>query len=242
MEENQKPRPAFILLERGEKLAGWIYFPFYLVLISLGLSFLFMALGRDVTAPRNLLYMNIIYGVINFCVLTLCFRRYLGKSLRQARRFPGRFFAAVGIGFAIYYFGTVLATILIQSIEPGLENINDSALEQIAGHGMILMVLYTVLLVPTVEELMFRGLIFSSLRPRSRALAYLVSMLAFSVMHVLGYVGSYPVRTLALCCLQYLPASFGLAFALEFSGSIWASIGVHTVANLVAMLAMAFVK
>ena len=135
MEENQKPRPAFILLERGEKLAGWIYFPFYLVLISLGLSFLFMALGRDVTAPRNLLYMNIIYGVINFCVLTLCFRRYLGKSLRQACRFPGRFFAAVGIGFAIYYFGTVLATILIQSIEPGLENINDSALEQIAGHG-----------------------------------------------------------------------------------------------------------
>ena len=242
MEENRKMRPAFILLNRGEKIAGWIYFPFYVLIISLVLAVIFMLMGRDVQAPGNLLYLNLIYGVINFCVLTVCFHKYLGKSLRQVRQFPGRFFAAVGIGFAIYYFGTVLMTILVQLVEPGLENINDNALGGLAEHGMILMIIYTVLLVPTVEELMFRGLIFSSIRPRSRFWAYAVSMVAFSLMHVLAYVGSYPLRTLLLCFLQYLPASFGLAWALEYSGSIWASIGVHTIANLVAMLAMAFMK
>ena len=89
---------------------------------------------------------------------------------------------------------------------------------------------------------MFRGLIFTSIRPRSRFLAYLVSMLTFSVMHVLGYIGSYPIGTLGLCFLQYLPASFALAWALEFSGTIWAPICVHTIANLVAMLAMMFLS
>ena len=242
MEENRKIRPAFILLTRGEKIAGWIYFPFYVLLISVALTVIFMFLGRNVLDPGNLLYLNLIYGGINFCVLVVCFHKYLGKSLRQVKHFPGRFFAAVGIGFAIYYLGTVVMTVLIQFIQPGLENINDSALEGIAKHGMILMIIYTVLLVPTVEELMFRGLIFSSIRPHSRFLAYAVSMVTFSMMHVLSYIGQYPVSTLGLCFIQYLPASFGLAWALEYSGSIWASIGVHTLANLIAMLAMAFMK
>ena len=78
MEENRKPRPAFILLNRGEKIAGWIYLPFYLILISLMVAFVFLFLGRDLTAPKNLLYVNLIYGVINIVVLTICFRKYLG--------------------------------------------------------------------------------------------------------------------------------------------------------------------
>ena len=151
MEENRKPRPALILLSRVEKIAGWIYFPFYILLISTALAILFMIMGRDVRDPNNLLYMNLIYGVINFCVLIVCFHRYLGKSFRQARQFPGRFFAAVGIGFAIYYFGTVLITVLEQLIQPGLENINDNALGDMAQHGLLLMIVYTVLLVPTVQ-------------------------------------------------------------------------------------------
>lgn len=242
MEENRKPRPALILLNRGEKIAGWIYFPFYIFLISVIVAIVFQILGRDLTEPKNLLYVNLVYGVINFVVLAACFHRFLGKSFRQARQFPGRFFAAVGIGFAIYYLGTVLISTLIQTIQPGLENINDANLAGIAEHGMLLMVLYTVLLVPTVEELMFRGLIFSSIRPRSRFWAYAVSMLVFAVMHVLNYLSSYPIGTLALCFLQYLPAGFALAWALEYSGSIWASICIHTINNAAAMLFMALLK
>ena len=242
MEENCKPRPAFILLNRGEKIAGWIYFPFYILLLSTALLIVFSIMGWSVTDPSNLLYMNLIYGVINFVAVVICFHKYLGKSFRQARQFPGRFFAAVGIGFAIYYLGTVIISNLIDLVQPGLENINDANLEGMAEHGMLLMVLYTVLLVPTVEELMFRGLIFTSIRPRSRFWAYLVSMLAFAALHVLGYVFSYPVSTLALCFLQYLPAGFALAWALEYSGSIWASVCVHTIVNTVAMLAMAFMN
>ena len=242
MEEKRKMRPAIILLNRGEKIAGWIYFPFYILLISLMLAIIFRILGRNFMEPGNLLYLNLIYGAINFCVLTVCFHKYLGKSLRQVKRFPGRFFAAIGIGFAIYYFGTVIVGNIVQFIEPGLENINDSNLEGIAEHGRLLMVVFTVLLVPTVEELMFRGLIFSSIRPHSRFWAYAVSMVVFSLMHVMGYVGQYPLSSLGLCFLEYLPASFALAWALEYSGSIWAPICIHTLINLMAMAAMLFMQ
>lgn len=239
MPENQKPRPAFLLLSRGEKIAGWIYFPFFILLLSLILTIVFLVLGLDVLDEAQQLYMNVIYGGINFVVLGLCFRKYLAKSLRQAGHFRGRFLVAVAGGFAIYYFGNILAALVTQLIQPGMENINDSHIEDLAGHGFALMCLFTVILTPLAEELMFRGLIFSSLRPRSRFWAYAVSMTAFSLLHVLGYIGAYPLSTLALCLVQYLPAGFALAWALEYSGSIWASIGVHMLANTFAMLVMA---
>ncbi len=235
MDENRKPRPAVIPLERGEKLAGWIYFPFYLVGISFGLSFLFMYLGRDPSNPRNLVYMNLVYGCINVCVLTVCFRRYLRRSLRQLGQFPGRFLTAAAVGTAIYFFGTSAAVYLTELISPGLENINNAAIEEISEYGVPMMTAFSVLLAPIAEELLFRGLIYGSIRPRSRFWAFAASMLAFSALHVLAYVREFPASTLLLCLVQYLPASFGLAWALEHSGSIFAPIAVHMLANAVSM-------
>ena len=235
MDENRKPRPEVIPPERGEKIAGWIYFPFFLVGISIGLSYLFLFLGRNPTDPGNLVYMNLLYGVINVCVLTVCFWRYLRKNLRQLGQFPGRFLTAVIVGLAIYFIGTTIITYLTELIDPNLENINNAAIEELAESGVPLMTVFSVLLAPIAEEILFRGLLFSGLRPRSRFWAYVVSILAFSALHVISFVGSAPVLTLALCFVQYLPASFGLAWALEYSGSIYAPIAVHMLANAVSM-------
>ena len=93
-----------------------------------------------------------------------------------------------------------------------------------------------------MRDILFRGMIFTGIRVHSRFWAYAVSMLAFSLIHVMGYVGQYPLHTLALCYLQYLPASFALAWALEYSGSIWAGICLHMIANTIAMSVMLLVK
>ena len=238
MPENTKPRPALILPERYERIIGWIYMPLFFIGLPMLVSIAAMLLGFNVMSTGVQLYLSIGLELFSFLLLAVCFHRYLGRSLRQARCFPGRYVVAVVAGVVIYYFGTALVSYLTQLIEPGLENINDNTIESMAGINVPLMLVYTILLAPLVEELLFRGMIFTSIRVHSRFWAYAVSMAAFSLIHVMGYLGRYPLHTLALCFVQYLPASFALAWALEYSGTIWASISVHMIANTIAMAAM----
>ena len=237
MEETLKRRPEFIPLERGEKIAGWIYLPFFFVLVELALAFAFMAVGRDIYVPRNQMYLILLRGGIHLCVLAVIFRKYLRKNLRQTEEFPGRFFIAVAIGLGIYVLGNLLVSGLLTWIDPEFENVNDNNIIEMAEYGPALIVLYAVFLAPPTEELVFRGLIFSAIRPRSRFWAYAVSIVTFSLMHVVGYMGMYPMRTLALAFVEYLPAAFGLAYTKEYSGSIWASICVHMLVNAIGMRA-----
>ena len=240
--EKRHCRPAIVLLEPTEKILGWIYLPIYFLLLSLLLTFVFMLFGWNVLDHAAQLHMNAIYGAINFIALAIIFRRYLLKSARQVGLFPGRFFLAVFVGFLIYYFGTALMTILTNLIAPGLENVNDASLEAMADFGMGELAVFTILLAPLAEECLFRGLIFTSLRTHSRFLAYAVTIFVFSLIHVFGYLGSYSITELALCFWQYLPASFALAWAMEYSGSIWGSISVHILANAVATLGIALTQ
>ena len=238
MPEYTKPRPAVVLLEPYEKIIGWIYLPLFFVVLPVVLTFAAMLLRIDVLSLRVQVLLNAGLELCSFLLLAVCFHRYLGRCFRQTRSFPGRYFLAVVVGVVIYYFGTALMSFLTQLADPELENINNSTIETMAGANIPIMLVYTILLAPLVEEILFRGVIFTSLRAHSRFWAYAVSMVAFSLVHVMGYVGQYPLLTLALCFVQYLPASFALAWAMEYSGSIWASITVHMIANTIAMAVM----
>ena len=238
MPESTKPRPALILLEPYEKIVGWIYLPLFFLGLPMLVTIAAMLLHINVLSVRVQVLLNAGLELFSFVLLAVCFHRYLGRCFRQTRSFPGRYFVGLVVGIVIYYFGTALMSFLTQLIEPGLENINNATIEDMAGANVPVMLVYTILLAPLVEELLFRGLIFTSLRPRSRFWAYFISMAAFSLIHVMGYVGQYPLLTLALCFVQYLPASFALAWAMEYSGSIWASITVHMIANTIAMAVM----
>ena len=91
-----------------------------------------------------------------------------------------------------------------------------------------------VFLAPLVEEPIFRGGIFGLLYERSRFAAYIVSMLLFSLAHVLGYAIADPVYWIYL--LQYLPASWMLCRTYERCRSIWGSILLHMMINGISVL------
>lgn len=235
----KRERPALVALERREAVAGWVYLPVYLLLLSIILTYVFHWLGFDLNSEAMQLHLNVVYGLVNFVVVWLIFRRYLIKSFDNVKKFPLRFVIAVLAGFAVYYFGSWVTEVLAESLTPGFENVNDESLGAMGAYGMWELALYAAVLVPVAEECLFRGLIFTSLRPKSRFLAYAVTIAFFSFIHVMGYFRLYPPMTLLLCFLQYVPASFGLAWALEYSGSIWAPVTIHTLANTMALIGVA---
>ena len=240
-----EPTPAIILPEPRERRAGWIYLPFYFLLLSLALgqiaAYLMTELGLMLDEQKLAIHLNFVYGLINFCFVSICFRRYLLRSAKQIPKFVGRFFTALFGGFAIYFAGNIVMGILTQIISPSMENVNDAAIQTMLGINTVEMVLFTVLFAPLTEEVLFRGLIFTFLRTRSRAAAYIVTILVFSAIHVIGYIGKESVLHIVLSFIQYFPASFALIWAMEFGGSIWASIGVHTLANGLTIILMLLV-
>jgi len=225
-------------LKRREAIAGWIYLPFYLFLLSLILSMVMIALDIDLMDATAQADLNLLYGVINFIIVCLIFHRFLILNLSNVvRRFWG-FIQAVILGFVLYWVGTTAIGMLVTWLSPEMTNHNNEAVEMLAGSNYRAMLLYTVALAPVIEESLFRGLIFSSLHRTSRIAAYIVSTLAFAALHVAGFIGTAPWLDLVLSLLQYLPAGIAMGWAYERADSIWAPIAIHVIVNAIAMLAL----
>ena len=188
-----------------ESVAGGVYFIFQLVLLPSILRWVNAQLSQPLTQTE----LNFTYYLINF--------------------------QAVVLGLAAYYACNFLTLRLIRLLVPGFTNYNDAVISAMNRSGRYLMVVSTVILVPPAEECVFRGLIFRNLYGKSRWVAYVVSILAFAAIHVLGFIGKYSPLELVMAVLQYLPAGLSLAWAYTKSDTIFAPIIIHACINLVAI-------
>ena len=223
-----------IPITRNETVYGWLYMAFELIL----LPSLLHGVNGSLAVPFTEAELNFIYFIVNFIAIAWIFHRFLGKSLRKVRQHPAYFCQAVVLGLAAYYACKALLDILIPWFHPGFRNLNDEGILTMARNSRFLMTVGTVLLVPTVEECLYRGLIFRKLCDVSPWAGYLVSMSAFALVHIIGFVGTYSPRDLLVCLLQYLPAGLCLAWSYKKADTIYASILVHALINLRSIMLM----
>ena len=215
-------------------LLGLVLMGLDLLIFPILLRFLNTVLGN----PFNLTQLNFTLFVLNFLLVILLFRGFLLENLRTALRDTKQLLSSAGLGFLLYYGGAVVMAYLILTIRPDYVNINDQAIGTLTGYSYPMMLTGTVLLVPTAEEMIYRGLLFTPLQRRNRVLAYGVSACVFSLVHLLNYLTVADPLLLLLSFLQYLPAGIALCWAYERADSIFAPILIHTAINLIAMLAL----
>ena len=227
MKKSSLPTP----LTRGETRNGFIYMAISLIalpwLLSEGNAFL--------AKPLSLGKVNFIYYFINFAVIVWLCRKFLSQSLSIALKIP---FPVVWYGILGYLGSKALGEllgILTLLLYPDFSNINDQTIISMLREDSQLIIWGTVLLVPVVEELFFRGLIFRNLHGKNQVAAYLVSMVLFSLIHVAGYIGAFSPLHLFLCFLQYLPASFCLCWCYCQTGTIITPMVMHAVTNAMSI-------
>ena len=92
-----------------------------------------------------------------------------------------------------------------------------------------------MVLAPIVEETLVRGLLFGVIRRKSRILAYAVTILFFSVIHVWQYLVLYDFREVLLAALQYIPAGIALGWTYEKANTVWAPIFLHMTINAISL-------
>jgi membrane protease YdiL (CAAX protease family) len=218
----------------NETISGFLYLAFQLLLMPELLNFI----NDNLQQPLNSAELNFLFYFVNFIAILVIFRRFLGNSLDQVWQHPIWFLESVILGFVFYYLCKIALDWLMDHFVPSFSNYNDDAIAAMSKSNYFLMFLGTVILVPPVEECFYRGLIFRNLYPKSRWAAYVVSILAFTMIHIMGFLGRYTALELLLAVIQYLPAGFCLAWAYARSNTIFAPIVIHAAINYVGISQM----
>ena len=223
-----------ISLSSSETISGIIYLALQLFVLP---EILYWINGR-IQHPLNDAEINFVFYFINFMAMLVIFHNFLGGSARQAVQHPVLLIEAVILGLVFYYVCMYGTNILISLLSPGYANYNDEAIFTMSQGNSFLILISTVVLVPPVEECMFRGLVFRNLYGRNRFLAYTVSIVLFAAIHILGYIRVYSPLELALATLQYLPAGLCLAWSYARANTIFAPIFMHAAINYITIHAM----
>lgn len=230
----RKSRSISCSLSSQETIGGAVYLAFQLLLLPGLLTWCNAKLSR----PLNSAELNFVFYLINFIAMLLIFHDFLGKSATQVGQHPAYFCQAVILGFVAYYACNWVTTWIIRQLVPGFSNYNDEAIAAMSQGSRFLMVVGTVILVPPVEECLYRGLIFRNLYGKSRWAAYAVSILVFAMVHILGYIGRYSPLELLMAVLQYLPAGLCLAWSYTKADTIFAPMLIHAAINFISINAL----
>lgn len=217
-----------------ETLTGFGYLFFQLLVLP---SILYM--GNDqLQRPLTEAELNFVFYFLNFLAMLVIFHDFLGRSFAQALRHPINLIEAVILGFVAFYAARYLTESLIRILLPGYSNYNDSSIAAMKQTNAFLMLIGTVVLVPPFEECIYRGLIFRNLYGKNHLVAYVISILAFSMIHILGYIGQYAPLELFMAFLQYLPAGLCLAWSYVRGDTIFAPILIHAAVNYITINGM----
>lgn len=187
-------------------------------------------------------------GILFFSVLAYC--SFIPAKTRdfifwgEGDRTSQRFFKSVGIGalsWLISYPFVLLMGILTRFISGKIWG--DYAIEQVAvkqlknalGHPILFGILAfaVVILVPFLEELLFRGFLQSYLKKKmGRLSSILLTAAIFAVVH---FAPSQGVGNFTLIFSLFVLALF-LGFLYEREENLWAPIALHTTFNGLSVL------
>lgn len=224
------PRAFTSALNRREAILVLLYMPIHMALLQWLLTGL---VERGTLTPGNA---NLVYYAVGFGYMLLAAFGFLRRDYDALADRPLRCIAEVLMNYSLMLAFNMLIGTLLLLVLPEEQNPNNQTLMRAAAQESRAVMATVTYLAPLTEEMMFRAGIFGLLRRKSRTAAYVVSVLAFSLYHVLPYAVQEPVYWVYL--IQYLPASFLLARCYERSNSIWCSTFFHMLVNGVSFSAM----
>ena len=215
-----------------EQSAGWVYYLFQLFLLPELVILILNLFHQSVT----IFSVNFIIFLVNFIGFYCIFISFLKDSFKVFTRNLKRILAIVFLGFVVYWVANALMHYLVLSVSPDHNNLNNAAIGTIAKDHLFLLLVGTVLLVPVAEELVFRGMIFGALYNQNKLFAYVLSAVAFSLIHLLGYLDDMTLIQALLSFMQYLPAGIVLAWTYAKTDTIFTPILIHAIINLIGTL------
>jgi len=186
------------------------------------------------------IYVDFTINLIALVIMIYFSRQLLYESFFEFFGGVKKVFNNLWIVFFSFFIAFTLKVVIMMS--PLLEkftNLHDESIDEgmTTVGGDLYWIMYLVVLAPITEELIYRGVIFAGLKKRSKILAYVVSILMFSLIHVVFEAMSEGWGYL-LVTLEYVPMSIALAYVYDKTNSIYSSMLLHMLNNFLAVYAV----
>ena len=218
-------------MKKAEQVLGIIYIPIHAAAMPLLVALIGALAGAELSGP----YQMLLYYTISFVLVFIMMFSFLRESFSDFIGDFRRSVRAVIFGYVIYRTLLWVAALLMDPFVTGNDPNSEAIIADIAANFKIMLVVTSVL-APIVEETIFRGALFGAIRQKNRALAYIVSVLAFSLFHLWdALLFEFSWNTL-LHIVYYIPPSIALAWCYDSSGTIWAPVLLHSLMNVFSSL------
>lgn len=216
-------------LTRSETIVGWVYLPIHVLILPILLGLLVLLYPSGDLSETSL---QLVYYLIGLMVVILFYRKLLRREFDHLCDSPLSFFYGFAAGYLLWYALSSLATVIMLLLGAEETNPNNDYIATLSQQDYRLMMTVGVFCAPILEEILFRGVVFQSIRKKNRLLAYIISIALFSVYHVWQYAIWDPFQL--LYALQYIPITLALTWSYERSGTLWAPIALHMFNNYTA--------
>lgn len=173
-----------------------------------------------------------------FIALFITFKDYILISFKKFKENCGSILKWVFTeGIIILYATSILSNLVVMLFQDGssTSSANQNLFLTMLNSDVLLMFIQAAILAPLVEELLFRGLLYGSLREHNKVLAYVVSSLVFGFMHIYNGLLAGDMSQL-LYLISYGSMGFIFSYAYEKKGNIMAPILLHATNNTIAII------
>ena len=230
-----KKRAFRFPMTKTEGVIGWVYvfvhvFAMTYILSALN-TYVFPAMGFQL----NNGYLNLLYYGIGFVFLLTTLFKFMKQSFADLCSNVLDTLIGVGAGYILYILLSYAVNSFLGLFLTDLTNPNSSAVATETRLNPNTMLAIGVLLAPIVEEILFRGVVFGTLRKKSRLLAYAVSSVLFSIYHLWSYLIYSFNPVLLLFLVQYVPAGIVLAWSYERGRNVWCPVFLHMLINYISI-------
>ena len=227
---NRQRRPCRPQLTQAEMGRGWVFFALYVLLFPWVMGWVQRSFHGELPVAEA----NVVYYLLSATLVFLVFWTFLKHGFHLLLDWLPENLFAFGTGLA----GWAVLSFLVGLIPLPVKNPNLLSYPEQYALAPLATVVILVVLMPVVEEPLFRGLLFGTSRRYSRILGYVLSTLVYALYCVWQFVytyGTIDFRYLLLI-VEYLPMSLALTWCYNNGGSIWSPIALHVVINAVTLV------
>ena len=169
-------RGACVSMSNREKALGGVLLGVYLAVLPYASKPAFALAEKLLGISLGETARNAIYYYVLFALTVIVFWGYLVRSAQALADRLGAVLAAAGLGLVAFYGHNELTGRLLGLVTAGQTNLNDASIAGRIGASPWSTILIVVFLAPVVEETLFRGYLFGSLREVDRALSALAEV------------------------------------------------------------------
>ena len=212
-------------LTRAEEGRGWVFFALYV----LAFPFLMGLVQRSFGGELPVAEASVIYYLLSVTLVFLVFWSFLKNGFYLLLDWlPENLFA-----FVTGLVGGEILTFLANLIPLPVQNPNLMSYPEQYYFAPAATVFILVVLMPLVEEPLFRGVLFTTARSYSKVLGYVLSVGVYALYCAAQFVYAYGMLDLRylLLMIQYVPMALALTWCYDRGGSIWSAIALHMAFN-----------